>query len=201
MSRSLVLLLHGVGARGADLARLGELWAGLLPGTAFIAPDAPFAFDQGGPGRQWFSLAGVTEADRPARVRAARPAFDALIGGLIGDLSLERVALVGFSQGATMALDAVASGRWPVAACVAFSGRFSLPEPLTPSAKTGLFLVHGMEDQAIPHAESSKARAALAGRVKGVDLLLLPGVGHGFTDEAALQAGRFLAAELQGTPV
>ena len=29
---------------------------------------------------------------------------------------LDRVALVGFSQGATMVFDAIASGRWPVAA-------------------------------------------------------------------------------------
>lgn len=197
MNRALVVLLHGVGARGSDVAALGRLWADLLPDADFVAPDAPFAFDQG-PGRQWFSLDGITEASRPARVLAARPAFDAMLTDLAAGRDMERLALVGFSQGATMALDAVASGRWPVVACVAFSGRFSVPEPHAPSDRTRLFLVHGTEDRAIPFSESERAHAALAGKVRGVQLLLLPGVGHGFTEEAALQAGRFVAEALGG---
>ena len=68
----LALLLHGVGAQGADMGGLAEALA--LPGLAFAAPDAPFPFDAapGSPGRQWFSVSGVTAANRAARVAAAR---------------------------------------------------------------------------------------------------------------------------------
>lgn len=131
MPSSLVILLHGVGSRGADLAQLANLWTEQLPDTAFAAPDAHFAFDQGGFGRQWFSVRGVTAANRPARVADARAAFDATVTAAIAEAGLagrpERIAFVGFSQGAIMALDALASGRWPLGAVVAFAGRLAAP--------------------------------------------------------------------------
>ena len=58
--RNLVILFHGVGARGADLSPLGRVWGRSLPNTDFSAPDAPFPFDGGGPLHQWFSLTAVS---------------------------------------------------------------------------------------------------------------------------------------------
>ena len=60
MKETLVIFLHGVGARGSDLAPLGQIWAEALPRTDFAAPDGPEPFTGGGAGRQWFSIAGVT---------------------------------------------------------------------------------------------------------------------------------------------
>ena len=37
----LVVLLHGYGADGNDLIGLAEHWRELLPGAAFVAPNAP----------------------------------------------------------------------------------------------------------------------------------------------------------------
>jgi Phospholipase/Carboxylesterase. len=73
MADQLVIFLHGVGARGADLAGLGPLWQARLPGTVFAAPDAPFAFDQGGRGVSGSRCAGSRRrtggsvSSRPAR--------------------------------------------------------------------------------------------------------------------------------------
>ena len=36
--RSLVVLLHGLGADGNDLIQLAPYWADLLPGTEFLSP-------------------------------------------------------------------------------------------------------------------------------------------------------------------
>jgi len=47
---SLVVFLHGVGASGADLARLAEPLSAFLPTAAFAAPDAPGRFDGAVPG-------------------------------------------------------------------------------------------------------------------------------------------------------
>ncbi len=38
---SLVILLHGVGANGANLVALGEALEGFLPDAVFVSPDAP----------------------------------------------------------------------------------------------------------------------------------------------------------------
>jgi len=202
MSASLVILLHGVGSRGDDLEVLARAWAGLLPDTAFAAPDAPFPFDHGGGGRQWFSVTGVTEADRPARVEAARAEFDRTIATILAERGfadrLEKVALVGFSQGSIMALDALASGRWRVAAVVAFAGRLASPEPLTPKPGTPVLLVHGTADPGMPVALSEEAQARLAVAGIPAGLKRIPGCGHHLEAVGVEAAGRFLAEALNG---
>jgi phospholipase/carboxylesterase len=138
----------------------------------------------------------VTEADRPQRVADAREAFDQTIRAIIETHGLagrlERVALVGFSQGSIMALDAVASGRWPVGAVVAFSGRLASPEPLAPATGTKVLLVHGDADPVIPAQESAQAEATL--QTAGVDARhqRLRGLGHTISAEGAAIAGKFL---------
>ena len=100
MSRHLIILLHGVGSRGADIAPLAGPWNHKLPVVEFAAPDAPHPFGYG-PGRQWFSVQGVTETNRPERVAAARARFDQTLHEVIDEhgmtIQLDRVALVGFS--------------------------------------------------------------------------------------------------------
>lgn len=195
MSDNLVILLHGVGSSGADMASLGDLWREALPATAFAAPDAPFASDMGR-GRQWFSVRGVTEENRPGRVLAAREAFDATVQGIIDAHGfsgrLDRVALVGFSQGSIMALDALASGRWPVAAIVAFAGRLAAIQPLAPATETKTLLIHGDADRIMPVGESMAAAEALGTLGVSVEVRILPGLDHRISAEGARLAADFL---------
>lgn len=199
MSR-LVILLHGVGAHGSSIAWLAD-HLGLQAGTAVAAPDAPFAFDPApqGPGRQWFSVTGVTAENRPARVAAARGPFDAVLSQIIAEHglsdALHRVALVGFSQGSIMALDAVASGRWPVGLLVAFSGRFVGPAPLV-QPKTPILIAHGTADTAIPVAEAYHAHDALP----GAEMVIEPGLGHAPGPQGVARA-RALMADWAGVAV
>ncbi len=198
---SLIILLHGVHANGANLAPLADWLKAALPGADIVAPDAPDATPLG---FQWFSLDAVTAENRPKRLAEARPAFDALIGRIIAahgfSDDLRGVALVGFSQGAMMALDALATGRWPVASVVAFSGRFASPLPCAPSLQTPVLLVHGDADDVIDWRESREAEQTL--RVLGVSarLHVLPGVDHCITPEGADLAASFLAPLLGAEP-
>jgi phospholipase/carboxylesterase len=200
-TRKLVIGLHGVGSNGANLAPLGSFLRQSSPDMDFESPDAPFSFGNGA-GRQWFSIEGVTEANRPQRVVEARAAFDEVLGDIIArhalTNNLDRVALVGFSQGSIMALDAVASGRWPVAAVVAFSGRLASPEPYAPSETTRLSLIHGTADHIMPFAESEKAKAALTKAGVSAELHTLPGVGHTISQDGAAIAANFLLTAFGG---
>lgn len=195
----LVIFLHGVGSSGADLLPLAGPLRHALPGTAFAAPDAPFPFPYG-MGHQWFSIAGVTEDNRAGRIKAARADFDRVIGEIIETHvfadKLDRVAFVGFSQGTIMALDALASGRWPVGAIVAFSGRLASPYPLSPGKATPVLLVHGAADSVIPAAETVKATAILQGLGVDVESRILPGVDHTISAEGIELVGEFLAGRL-----
>jgi len=199
-SNSLVILCHGVAAFGYDLDPVADVLKAALPATDVVTPDAPFPFDLG-PGRQWFSQEAITPANRPERVVAARAAFDALVAGIIEahglTARLDRVALVGFSQGAIMVLDAAATGRWPLAAIVGLSGRLPTHEPLTPAPATPVLLVHGADDPVVPPNESKRAFTLLKAAGVAVEKHILPGVGHVVAPEAAAMTARFVAQGLR----
>lgn len=204
MQPALVVALHGVGAWGRDMNRmvagLSPALVSAMPGVAFSQPDAPFPFDGGRDARQWFSVAGVTAENRPGRVAAARAAFDAVLEremaahGLAG--RPDRVALAGFSQGAIMALDALASGRWPVAGVVAFCGRLAIDDMATALPKARALLIHGQEDGVISCLESERAAARLTGCGADVTCRIVPRLGHDFSPAGLQEAAEFLAESL-----
>lgn len=200
MTKALVIFLHGVGSNGDDLAPLGQHWAGLLPDVKFASPDAPFPADQGA-GFQWFSLTGVTPKNRPARVRDARQAFDATLTQILASHGMqnrrEKVVLVGFSQGAIMALDALASGRWPLAGVVAFSGRLAYEGALTPHPHTPVLLVHGHADSVVPWTETDSASLRLKSANVPTETQLEPTTGHTISGRGAKRAAAFIAQCLQ----
>lgn len=101
---------------------------------------------------------------------------------------------MGVSQGAIIALDAVASGRWQVGALVTFAGL--LPSiPVAPiSVKTDVLLIHGGADPTIPAEETRRAEKRLSVAGFKVESHILPGVGHTVTAEGLDLAKRFLAA-------
>jgi phospholipase/carboxylesterase len=199
---SLVVFLHGVGALGGDLAPLAKPLSAFLPSAAFVAPDAPARFDGGGPARQWFSVAGISAENRPQRVEQARDAFDRVISTAIAERGfagrLDRVALFGFSQGSIMALDAIASGRWPVAAVVAASGRLSgAADPLAAAAATPVLLLHGEADATVPAEESRRAATRLKAAGFTVETRFFARLGHSISGEGVAAAGDFLARALK----
>jgi phospholipase/carboxylesterase len=200
---ALVILLHGVGSSGQNMMTLESAWRPLLPRARFVAPDAPFAFNHGA-GRQWFSITGVTEQNRSQRIAAARPDFDRVVRHEMEEHGFAdrpgQVVLVGFSQGSMMLLDAVASGRFPVAACVAFAGRLATELPFAAAQGTKLLLVHGSADTVVPSLELDRARTALQAAGYSVKGRVFPGVGHTIAPEAANHAAEFVRASLAQQP-
>ncbi|WP_255606698.1 alpha/beta hydrolase [Asticcacaulis sp. AND118] len=181
---------------------LGRHWAEVLPDTAFAAPDGPDPFDMyaQASGRQWFSVKSVTVENRAQRLVEAREAFDATLRHIMTERGIDdpaRVALVGFSQGSIMALDAVVSGRWPVAAVVAYSGRLSSPPPWAP-ASVPVLIVHGDQDEVIPFSESLDAAEKLKAAGLNVDAHILPGLSHSLNAPGSRLGSAFLARHLIG---
>ena len=123
-AKSLVVLLHGLGADGNDLISLAPLWARVLPNTAFVSPHAPFPCDMAPYGRQWFSLLDRTPARVLAGVQAAAPILDAFLDAELArhELPPERLALVGFSQGTMMSLFVAPRRPVAIAGVVGYSG-------------------------------------------------------------------------------
>jgi len=152
-------------------------------------------------GYRWFETPGGDEQTRCESVAAARSDFDEMLTRLVTTSDfhrrLDRVALVGFSQGATMALDAFVSGRWPVAAIVGFAGRFSSPEPLRPTAGATVSIIHGDDDPVVPEAEGQRAAVVLRRHGVRVERHIVSSEAHGITREAAEIAAAFLFKMLE----
>jgi len=194
--RYLVIFLHGIRGSGSVMSPIGAAWQSALTDTRFVAPDAPFAHRFGG--RQWF---GVDEqVFRPDRIEVARQAFDKLIDGIVKregfENDLGNVALVGVSQGAIMALDAVGSGRWKVGALVSFAGLLPLPPAKVSGRHTPMLLMHGAADQTIPSAASLAAANQLKSAGYDVSVKVFAGVGHTISSNEAHEALQFLRRHL-----
>ena len=191
----LVIFLHGIGASGAQLMPLASSWRDGLPSTRFAAPDAPMHHWRG---HQWFSTEG-NPLD-PAKVMAAREAFDELIDDVVRREGFadahDRVAFVGVSQGAVVALDAVASGRWKVGAVVSFAGLLPPQKISSVSRQTPILMVHGQVDTTIPYAASTLAAAQFRAAGFDVELDVEPGVGHTISSAGAAKALSFLRKSL-----
>ena len=181
-----VIFLHGVGSSGAAMAPLANAVGLAVPAHC---PDGPEDFNNG-QGRQWFSIAGVTEANRPARVAAALPAFTKIVSQF-GDT--RDSLLVGFSQGAIMALHAVAAGL-PAAGVFALSGRLAGPVEHR-SDWPSITLLHGSADPMMPTAVARATEDWLKDAGASPQLTIFEGLGHAI-DARVVEAIRAGAAAL-----
>jgi phospholipase/carboxylesterase len=201
--RQLVVFLHGYGADGNDLIGLGREWARLLPHAAFVSPHAPEPCSMAPMGRQWFNLTFRDPGELVRGIKQATPALDAFLDAELKKQNLgpRALALVGFSQGAMLALG-VGLKRTPApAAIVGYSGALANAEalPQQPGSAPAILLVHGDMDEVIPVDAMFIAREQLAQAGVAVEWHLAEGVGHGIDGEGLRLGGAFLKQAFAGT--
>lgn len=144
-----LVLLHGWGADADDLLDLAEL---LVPAdVSVVALRAP-EVHPAGMGRQWYPLQWQEMVPEPAweRVPAARTALLHRLEQLGASVPFEHTALLGFSQGAAMALD-VGTGAThplPMAAVIGCSG-YPHRDWEPKAGHTPVLLTHGREDPVV----------------------------------------------------
>ncbi len=201
-ARSLVILLHGVGADGNDLIGLAPHFARALPEAAFVAPNAPYPCDMAPRGYQWFSIQTQDPVLRLAAIRQTAEILNAFIDAQLAahGLADDRLALVGFSQGTMMSLFTAPRRDRACAGIMAYSGRLEGGAELAAEIKSRppVMMVHGDQDELLPVASMTDAAARLADVGIAVETHVRPGLGHGI-DEVGVQIGMsFLAQALAG---
>jgi phospholipase/carboxylesterase len=178
-----LVLLHGWGADADDLLDLGEQLAGAA--VSVVALRAPLPHP-GGFGRQWYDL--LPQPDW-SQLPVARLDLRRRLEELGASVPLARTALLGFSQGAAMALDVATSAGaegvgLPLAALIACSG-YPHPDWMPARPRTKVLLTHGEQDPVVPFTASEEVERRLreaGGRVRrigfrgghGIDPALLP---------------------------
>jgi phospholipase/carboxylesterase len=174
----LFIHLHGVGASALAMTPVAERLARAYPQAAQLIPDAFDAFDQAPEGRQWFSVHGVDEANRPGRVAAVMPRLVALVQEAQRQFGLApaTTALVGFSQGAILALEAAKLEPPLCGRVIAFGGRFATLPSIAPTPV--VHILHGKEDAVVAFRHAVEAATIMVGQGGDVTADIVPGIGH-----------------------
>lgn len=202
-TRSLVVLLHGFGANGAAMLGLARSLAAALPDTAFLAPDAPETAPDRPDGRMWFTIpeldgSSVEEAD--LRLQASARQLDAYLDDQLAahGLPATAMALLGFSQGAGMAYEVGPRRHDQLAGVIAIAGRMKRKESLAAEVRTHppFLILSGAEDRLLTGDEITQTATALADAHIPTTRFLMPGTGHGISNEGIAAARDFLTSVL-----
>lgn len=187
--KKIVIFLHGYGANGHDLLSIGHTWQHDLPFVLFTSPHAPFPCIQSPMGRQWFSIDNWNPETLRRGANEALPFLCDYIRTLTKthNLTLADVALVGFSQGAMMAMQCALSSTEAFAGVVVYSGALLWPETQVPR-HVPLLLIHGDQDHIVPVQAFYQAQHVLTQLNFPAHYHLIQGLGHGI-DEEGLQLG------------
>lgn len=181
----LILLFHGVGSRPEELVPLGRILVDADLAAWVVSVRSPEPCDLGS-GWQWFSVRGVTEDSRPARIAAAMPLFVRTVRDWQARAGVDAAAttLIGFSQGAIMALESTQLPETVAARVISLAGRFASPPRVAPLA-TQVHLLHGEQDPVIDPRYSLTAAEALQALGAAVTVDTFPGLGHGVDSRMA----------------
>ena len=191
-TRAATLLLHGRARSPEDI--LGTAARLALPAMPFVAPAAP--------GFSWYPKSFlVPRAENEPALGDTLAAVDALVATLEAEgVPRERIAILGFSQGACVLSEYAfqRGGRW--GALVAFTGGLVGPPGTTWSdhggrslAGTPVFLGGSDEDALVPVHRVRETASVLRAMGADVDCLTYPGSEHIVSDDEIRRARPHLA--------
>jgi predicted esterase len=192
-----LIAIHGRGGGAEDIMALAREVA--PPGVTILAPQAA--------GNTWYPYRFLepTERNEPYLSSALRIVAELIAQVAEQGIPSERVALLGFSQGACLALEAAARNAQRYAGVIGFSGgligppgtAFEFPGSLE---HTPVFIGSSDVDPHIPKERVEETAAALQRLGAAVDVRLYPGMGH-TVNRDELEAARSILADAFGTRV
>jgi predicted esterase len=189
---AVLLLAHGRGGDARDMLALFQELA--LPAVAALAPQAA--------GRSWYPLSFLTplEANQPFLDSALRRLETLVTDLLARGVPNERIALLGFSQGACLSAEFTARHPRRYGAVMALTGGLIGPPGTDRDypgslAGTPVFLGTSDPDPHVPFERVQETAAVLTRMGAAVELRRYPGMPHTVNEEE-LEACRSLLRRL-----
>lgn len=194
--KQIIILLHGYGMNGDTLLGFVPYWSATLPDALFLAPNAPTPCPGAPGGFVWWPLDDYRGSTQAAAADKVSISLQLLIGAERGryDVPASQIALVGFSQGATLALHMGPRQLERIGGVVSYAGMLADPSRLRADTRSTppVLLVHGDADTMMPVREYYIAKAALAELDFDVEGHVTSGLGHTIDADGLNRGSRFL---------
>lgn len=196
-----VYLVVMIGSQALDSDKFLDAalnWQPYILKAEFLAVRAPHE-------GKWFDLREADAEQRKAAIRGAAEALNSFLDEILAKRRLPptNLALVGFGEGACLALEVGLRRQQPPAAIIAFSGAYAGTETLGTDirSKPPVLLIHGDADASVPYASLATTKELLKAEGINVKSLTRKGIGHAVDDDAVLVAGDYLTKILVKKPV
>ncbi|MFP4518207.1 MAG: alpha/beta hydrolase [Oceanicaulis sp.] len=201
-AKKLVVLFHGYGSNGQDLAGLAQAWAPQFPDVAWASPNAPEPVPGFPGGYQWFPISRLDPALMEQGARSAHASAEQFVKAELKRWELEPqdLLLVGFSQGTMMALHTGLRRDAAPAGILGYSGALAGPERLKDemTAKPPILLIHGDADEVLPVGMTLMAAQGLCAAGHGAEFHISTGVPHSIGPDGLELGQRFIANAFAG---
>ena len=192
-TKTLMVLMHGLGSNGDDLFGLVPFLQKELPDTHFYSPDGIEECDSAPFGYQWFSLSNRELHTLTQELQRVIPHVTQLIDHKKKQLGLENkdVILLGFSQGSMTAMYLALSATEPYKSVVAFSGALIIPQNIV-NTNTPVCLIHGTDDDVLPFSNMDISYNKLAELGVTVEKLAIHNLTHSINMQGIEKAISFI---------
>ena len=184
-ARHLFVFLHGCGATAQSMIPIAFKFQARFPSAALVVPSGFDPDARGGAAQDWYPTRGLNPDNHRDRVASVLPDVDDLVRREQTNfgVSASRTVLIGFSQGGTVALEAVKTPGL-AGAVVAFCSRYARLPVSGARISSRIHLVHGEYDSVVSRVYAERAARVLAGLHVPVTLDIVEDLGHALSHRA-----------------
>ena len=187
--KNIIVLLHGYGGDGNDIAQVTLNWKRFLPNTLFVCPNAPEKCLISPSGYQWFDLSKDNDEFILNESKKNEIILKKFLNEVKEKFSLpnSKICLSGFSQGCMMSINVGLSSDEKYSGILGFSGKIISKKDLSKRIihKPETLLIHGENDDIVPCVKSLEAKDFLERNKVSVELEIIKNCGHHIPIEAS----------------
>ena len=180
--KNIIILLHGYGGDGNDIAQVTLNWKRFLPNTLFVCPNAPEKCLISPSGYQWFDLSKDNDEFILNESKKNETILKKFLIEVKEKFSLpnSKICLSGFSQGCMMSINVGLSSDEKYSGILGFSGKIISKKDLSKRIihKPETLLIHGENDDIVPCVKSLEAKDFLERNKVSVELEIIKNCGH-----------------------
>ena len=175
--KNIIVLLHGYGGDGNDIAQVTLNWKRFLPNTLFVCPNAPEKCLISPSGYQWFDLSKDNDEFILNESKKNETILKKFLNEVKEKFSLpnSKICLSGFSQGCMMSINVGLSSDEKYSGILGFSGKIISKIDLSKRIihKPETLLIHGENDDIVPCVKSLEAKDFLERNKVSVQLEII----------------------------